>query len=181
MPNSDLLRKLVSDTPSDKIKQLSDGLSSDPRLLAKFIDDPTGVLKEHGLETQGEVKLGNREKAMIRLFSDPEIIDLYNAGKIDKLRDVITNRYKEVTVVNPGDLRASAVADFDVAIEAEVVAVAVAVVAGVVAGVVGKESRFSIIEAENGILAAKVAALEARINLVDKLDAKISRLEQRLR
>jgi hypothetical protein len=175
------LRKIVSDTPSDKIKQLSDGLSNDPRLLAKFIDNPTGVLKEHGLETQGEVKLGNREKAMIRLFSDPEIIELYNAGKIDKLREVITDRYREVAVVNPGDMQSIAVADFDVAIEAEVVAVAIAVVAVVVAGAVSRESRFSIIEAENGILAAKVAALEARINLVDKLDAKITRIEKRLR
>ena len=181
MADNDLMNKLVTDAPSAKLKNLSERLASDPRLLAKLVDDPAAAFKDFGITAGADVKLGNREKAMIKMFSDPDVIDLYNAGKIDRLREHILDKYREIAIVNPGDLRSVAVADFDVAIEVEAVAVAVAVVAVVVAGAMEKASRFAILEADNGILSAKIAALEARINMIDKLEAKVNRLEGRIR
>ena len=181
MHDSDLIRKLVSDNPPEKVRNLSERLASDPSLLEKFVDKPSAVLKDHGLAVSGDIKLGDREKAMIRMFSDPRVLEVYNSGKIDDLRAHITDKYREIVITNPGDTHAVAVADFDVAIEVEVVAVAVAVAAIVVAGAADRFSKLATIEAEAGILSAKVAALEARVNLVDKLDAKVTRLEQRIR
>ena len=181
MAENDLVNRLVTDKPPEKVTELSERLATDASLLEKFVARPSAVLKDYGISSPSDIKLGDREKAMIRMFSDPQVIDYYNSGKIDLLRQHIIDKYREIVVTNPGDLRAVAVADFDVAIEVEAVAVAIAVVAVIVAGAAERFSKLATIEAEAGILSAKVAALEARINLVEKLDAKVSRLEQRMR
>lgn len=183
MADKELIRKLVTDRPPEKVRDLAESLSKDPRLLKKFVDSPSSVLKEFGVEADPDIKLGDREKSMIRMFSDRGVIDLYSSGQIDKLREYIIAEFPEITIGRPGDLRAVAVADFDVAIEVEVVAVAVAVAAVVVAGVVQLDamSRYATLEAETGLMNAKIAALEARINMVERLEAKINRMEARMR
>lgn len=176
-----ILRDVLTNAKSDQLRRLSVELSSNKALRDKLLEHPESVLKDAGIELDKEVRLGERERALIQLFLDPQIGELYTSGKIEELREHIIRRHTDLVGTDIVNVAGSAVADFDVAIEAEVVAVAVVAVAAVAIGAVDPAARIRILEADAGVLNARLAALEGRLKTLDLIETKINALESRIR
>lgn len=153
------------------LTQIGTRLLSDEKFRKEFIADPGKALSYAGVTNLGDIRLSKRDVALLNLVGDSRVNELYRSGQFEELEKHILSRYQDL--VNPGDVAAFAIADFDVAIEAEVVAVAVVAVAAVVIGAV---ERFD----EINVLQARLASLEARLKTVEALDARLSALEKRL-
>jgi len=134
-------------------------LLSDEKFRRDFIKDPGKALTSAGLSGVGKVELTKRDVALLNIIGDNKINDLYQSGNFAALQEHVLSQYADL--VNPALQAASAVADFDVVIEAEAVAVAVVAVAAVAIGAV---ERFS----EVNVLQARIAGLEARLQTLEK-------------
>ena len=170
----------LTDAGNEKMTTFATQLSTDAAFRKKFLDNPAETLNSLGISMDNPIALDARQKAMIELFSDPKLSDLYNSGDINNLRVHIADRYRELLGSDIGTLAGSAVADFDVAIEVEAVAVAVVAVAAIAAGILNPSVRYREEEVRNGVLTARIAALEARIAVMDRLEAKVKLLEGRI-
>lgn len=180
-PNKDLFPKLMTEASADKMKALATQLGSDAAVRKKFLDNPGAALKGLGITVDPNVKLDARQRAMIELFADPKLAQYYNSGDINSLRLHVAETYKNLLGSEIGSIAGFAVADFDVAIEVEAVAVAVVAVAAVAVGAVQPAERLREFEMQAGLMNAKIAALEARVTVMDRLEAKLTALEKRVR
>ena len=146
------------------IASLISKLVDDPKSLEAFSADPTTTLRQAGIPVEGRLTLTDRDKLLLKLIGDKSVVTLYTTGDIAGLRQYISANYSGLTV--PGVQRADVAADFDVLIEAEavavgVVAVAAAAVASAVEGGLAGEIESA------GVLNARIAALEARLQIVE--------------
>ena len=175
MRQRELLREFVTATPPVGLTRLR--TTSQPiAVLDSFCDHPGTVLRTYGVDADQTIALGDREKAIIRLFFDPPWPS-FIAAELDRLREYILAHHPEVGIANPTDLAgAFAYVDVDVAIIAEAVAVAVAVTAIAVTGSFRSGSTVS-----NAIkpLAARISVLESRLASLSRLEVRLAELERR--
>ena len=181
LPTPDLIAKLVTDPPPAGMHRLEANLAADAALRERFLTRPGEVLEAYGVRTATKIELGDRERALIRVFLDPEVTRLYAAGKLDRLREHIIARHPEVGLARPTDL-ASAIAfvDVDVAVVAEATAVAVAVVAIAVTGAFADRRRIPSAEAVMADLKARLDVLEGRAGRLAVLENRLAALEARI-
>ncbi|MBK3662544.1 hypothetical protein JJE66_14970 [Bradyrhizobium diazoefficiens] len=180
MANVELTR-LMNPSSNQNIKDFSAKLASDPEFRRSFLENPSEALARIGLKTNGKVQLGPQERALIEIFADPKITDLYLTGDVDALRNHIVDRYRQVAGVSIDEVAGWAVSDFHVAIEAEAVAVAIVAAAATAIGVMEAPGRLRQLEAENGVLNARLTALEARLKMTEDLENRIRSIESRMR
>jgi putative modified peptide len=144
---------------------LSSKLISDHTFREAFIADPNSALRQIGIPLQHPVALTERDKLVLRLIGDQSVETLYKSGDIARLREYLTANYGGLVVA--GVNKADVAADFDVLIEAEVVAIGVvAVVAAAVASVIAQPGLEAQVES-SAVANARIAALEARLQLVE--------------
>lgn len=148
-------------------EQLTARLAADPHFREALAKQPGKTLAEFGIKIPGSAKMSERDQAIVQMIGDARIPELYKSGQIEELSKYLVEQYGKIK--NPGGPVESAVADFDVVIEVEAVAVAVVAVAAVAvaAVVVDQMERFRGIEEMSGVQNARIAALEARIRMME--------------
>lgn len=177
MRQRELLREFVTAPPPVGLARLRDDIAADRRVLDRFCDHPGTVLRTYGVDADQTIALGDREKAIIRLFFDPQVVELHSRGELDRLREYILAHHPEVGIANPTDLAgAFAYVDVDVAIIAEAVAVAVAVTA---IAVTGSFKSGSTVGKAIEPLAARISVLESRLASLSRLEVRLAELDRR--
>jgi hypothetical protein len=105
---------------------------------------------------------------LVQILGDEKISGLYKERRFNDLQSYLTDKYGALAPVRPGDVE-SVAADFDVLVEAEVVAVAIVAVAAFVIGAVERPGdvvleRINQLEA---VLQARIVSVEARVATVE--------------
>ena len=164
--NLDQVKLLTSQQSHANLQTLTSKLVSDTNFRASFLENPTAALKAVGISPSTPIQLNQRDKLLLKLATDSQIVSLYQSGNIAGLRQYIAANYAGLAV--PGVTKADAAADFDVVIETEVVAVAeIAAVAIAVASAVANPAVEASQIAQIGVLNARIAALEARTAMLE--------------
>lgn len=150
-----------------QFEQLTVRLATDEEFRNRLIKQPSQTLADFGIKIPGSAKLSERDQLLVRMVGDERVNELYRAGRIEELQKYLVDNYGKIK--NPSGPVESAVADFDVVIEVEAVAVAVVAVAAIAiaAVIVDQSERFRSIEEMAGVQNARLAALEARVRLME--------------
>jgi hypothetical protein len=165
IPGGGAERALANLATPDNIKPLSTlsaQLVSDAAIREQFLADPNAVLNRLGAGG-GNVVLSERDKEVVRLIGDQQVSALYQQGNVTGLQAYLRDNYANLVARVPGGAQVEgAAADFDVLIEAEVVAVAVVAVAAAAIGSIEHPQAVAV-RPETAVLNARVAGLEARM------------------
>ena len=160
--------KLFSDPQHRaELEQLTVRLATDPGFREKLNAQPSQALADFGIKIPASAKLNARDQLLIRMIGDSRISDLYKSGRIEELQKYLVDTYGKIK--DPSGPVESAVADFDVVIEVEAVAVAVVAAAAIAiaAVLIDPSERFRTIEEMTGVQNARIAALEARMRMIE--------------
>lgn len=172
MSDIEQLRAISTRKNAAPLRTLSERLVRDQEFRAQFTREPTAALREAGVEIAADVELGPRDRLLLEMIADEEIVRLYNADRLDDLHVLVRDKYADL--IDPGGLVSVTDVDFDVIAIAEVVVVAVVAVAAIaVAAVVADRPG----ELVNERLRRLETLNDARIRV---LEAKIDVLESRL-
>jgi hypothetical protein len=135
-------------------------VTTDPEQREEFLADPAAFLRRAGAEIPGDIQLTDRDRDIIRIVTDPEMVAIYQSGDVERLREHLRANYP--TLVPDPTKVAWTVADFEVAVEAVVVAVGVAFVP---VAPVYKVSEVARLEA---VVNARLAGQEARLRALEE-------------
>lgn len=163
------LELFTSKDTSPQVNAFSQQLLKDSCVRERFLEAPTEVLREHGIYVEEEIKLTDRDRALLTLVGDQRIGHMYASNDFVHLENYVLETYPSL-VPDKGDPATSVAADFDVLIEVEAVAVAIVAVAAFAFGVVDKVNQVSFAQATRieTALNARITALEARLSAVEE-------------
>jgi hypothetical protein len=150
-----------------QFEQLTKRIATDQQFRDRLAKQPSQTLADFGIKIPSGAKFGERDQLLVRMIGDERIGDMYRAGRIEELQKYLVDNYGKIR--NPSGPVESAVADFDVVIEVEAVAVAIVAVAAIAiaAVIVDPAERFRAMEEMTGVQNARIAALEARIRMLE--------------
>jgi len=143
----------------EAVASISEAVMADPRRREEFLADPAAFLEQAGVQLPGSVELTDRDRELVRIVTDQEIGEIYKGGDVEKLKDHLRENYPGM--ISESTMVADTVADFEVAVEALVIAVGVAFVPILVADKVSEVARVeSVVNARLSEHEARLAALE---------------------
>src|SRR3954467_676274 len=108
------------------VAAVAEEVNTDPDKREEFLRDPDAFLRNAGVDLPEHVELTDRDRDLLRIVSDPDFADIYEAGDVTRLKDHLRENYP--SLVPDASKVAWTVSDFEVAVEAVVVAVGVAFV-----------------------------------------------------
>jgi hypothetical protein len=100
-------------------------IMSDEKQREEFLKDPSAYLERAGIVSGRAVNLSERDKEIVKMVADPEVLAIYKSGDVARLSGYLRATYQGL--VNDPIRPAWTIADFEVAIEAVAVAIGVAV------------------------------------------------------
>jgi hypothetical protein len=130
-PAVERLELFARERTSARMTAISARLLGDAEFREEFVRSPNEALGRIGIEVTGDIKLSDRDRAILQMIGDNRVIELYQNGRFSELQRHISDTY---SVLHPGQVAGDVAADFDVLVEAEAVAVAVVAIAAIVVG-----------------------------------------------
>jgi hypothetical protein len=124
-----------------QFEQLTKRIATDQQFRDRLAKQPSQTLADFGIKIPSGAKFGERDQLLVRMIGDERIGDMYRAGRIEELQKYLVDNYGKIK--NPsGPVESAAV-------------------------IVDPAERFRAMEEMTGVQNARIAALEARIRMLE--------------